>query len=178
MKDYKTPPSRLARLFNQGREQWRKRALERQAALRKLKVTVRDLKASRDQWKEEAKALSEKNARLTQTLEAERQALEQAEETHRATVGENSLVETHAEAPKGHRYPTAIIDMSIAQVMIALTGFRGAARSLAITAQALMFSVPSDSTIRLWCYRLGYYVLHRPIEYRDDWIFIIDMTVQ
>lgn len=52
MESYKSPASRLARLFHSGRERWKQRALEKQKQVRSLEVTVRDLRASRDHWKE------------------------------------------------------------------------------------------------------------------------------
>lgn len=55
MTEYKSSPSRLARLFHSGRERWKQRALEKQQQMRALEVTVRDLRTSRDQWKERAR---------------------------------------------------------------------------------------------------------------------------
>ena len=67
MESYKTPASRLARLFHSGRERWKQRALEKQKQVRSLAVNVRDLRASRDHWKERAR-----------TAEAELKKLQQA----------------------------------------------------------------------------------------------------
>jgi len=88
------------------------------------------------------------------------------------------LALTHGDAPKGHSYPVAVIYLGICQVVRAFTGFRGGARSLEITAEVMGSLSPSYSSIRLWTYRLGYYLLHRPIEYREDRVFIIDITVE
>lgn len=37
---------------------------------------------------------------------------------------------------------------------------------------------PSFSIIRKWLGRIGLYELNREKEYRTDWIFIIDLTVE
>jgi predicted nucleic acid-binding Zn-ribbon protein len=55
MESYKSPASRLARLFHSGRERWKQRALEKQKQVRSLEVKVRDLGSSRDHWKERAR---------------------------------------------------------------------------------------------------------------------------
>ncbi len=43
-----------------------------------------------------------------------------------------------------------------------------------------MFSkdTPSFSSVRKWLGRIGLYELNRDKEYRDDWIFIVDLTVE
>lgn len=50
-KDYKSPPTRLARLFRRSRDTWKRRAAQKQACIKKMRITVRDLTASRDHWK-------------------------------------------------------------------------------------------------------------------------------
>ena len=39
-------------------------------------------------------------------------------------------------------------------------------------------SIPSWSSHRLWLLRVGYYKLIRPKERADDWIWIVDFTIQ
>ncbi|MBD2303638.1 hypothetical protein [Nostoc sp. FACHB-190] len=40
------------------------------------------------------------------------------------------------------------------------------------------FDTPSFSSVRKWLGRIGLYELNRDKEYRDDWIFIVDLTVE
>ncbi|MEM7552836.1 MAG: hypothetical protein AAF378_01835 [Cyanobacteria bacterium P01_A01_bin.84] len=54
MKEFKSSPSRLIRLFKKSRENWKETALERQQKLRALEIKVRDLSRSRDNWKQRA----------------------------------------------------------------------------------------------------------------------------
>ena len=42
----------------------------------------------------------------------------------------------------------------------------------------LLAEAPSFSSIRKWLVRLGLYELNREKERRDDWIFIVDLTVE
>jgi hypothetical protein len=62
--NYKSSPSRLARLFKQGREKWKTKALDRQKRLQDADIRVRDLEKSRDKWKREAKELEKRNQQL------------------------------------------------------------------------------------------------------------------
>ena len=62
--NYKSSPSRLARLFKQGREKWKKKALVRQKKLQAADIKMRDLEKSRDKWKQEAKELAKQNKQL------------------------------------------------------------------------------------------------------------------
>lgn len=52
--EFKSPSSRLARLFRAGRDNWKQKALEKQKRLRALEIKVRDLSASREYWKNRA----------------------------------------------------------------------------------------------------------------------------
>lgn len=52
--EFKSPTSRLARLFRAGRDNWKQKALEKQKKLRALEIKVRDLSASREYWKTRA----------------------------------------------------------------------------------------------------------------------------
>ncbi|MCC5611188.1 hypothetical protein LC612_31635 [Nostoc sp. CHAB 5834] len=52
--EFKSPTSRLARLFRAGRDNWKKKALEKQKKLRALEIKVRDLSALREYWKNRA----------------------------------------------------------------------------------------------------------------------------
>jgi hypothetical protein len=54
-KEFKSPPARLARLFRAGRDRWKARAADKQRTIKKMRITVRDLTASRDHWKDLAR---------------------------------------------------------------------------------------------------------------------------
>jgi hypothetical protein len=69
MQEFKSPISRLARLFQKGRDNWREKALEKQAKVRALEVKVRDLLDSRENWK--ARALTAEGKLKDQKMEGE-----------------------------------------------------------------------------------------------------------
>lgn len=49
--EFKSPPARLARLFRRSRDNWKRRAADKQATIKKMRITLRDLNDSRDRWK-------------------------------------------------------------------------------------------------------------------------------
>jgi hypothetical protein len=57
---------------------------------------------------------------------------------------------------------------------------RGTSRAMGVFFDALQVpcACPSWSTGRLWLLRLGYYKLKRPKAQADDWVWIVDHTVQ
>jgi hypothetical protein len=59
-----------------------------------------------------------------------------------------------------------------------LNSFRGIAKTFKILAAHQLDESPNFNTIRQWVLRLGLYELNRSKEYRLDWIFIIDMTIE
>jgi hypothetical protein len=54
MESFKSPASRLARLFKRSRNAWKTKALDKQQRLRAAQVRIRDLEKSRAYWKERA----------------------------------------------------------------------------------------------------------------------------
>lgn len=69
MKGFKSEDSRLVRLFQQSREQWKQRAQDKQQKLRAMEIKVRDLSASREHWKKRAMLAIEQQRQLEKELE-------------------------------------------------------------------------------------------------------------
>lgn len=59
-----------------------------------------------------------------------------------------------------------------------LNSLRGIAKTFEILSIHQAYSSPNFNTIRQWVLRLGLYELNRKREYRSDWIFILDMTIE
>jgi hypothetical protein len=72
MQEFKSPVIRLARLFKKGRDNWKEKALEKQALVRKLEIKVRDLTNSRANWK--ARALAAEKKLRSQNIEGDVEA--------------------------------------------------------------------------------------------------------
>jgi hypothetical protein len=79
-----------------------------------------------------------------------------------------------------HHYSCGQITLWISLVIHAATRMRCASRVIKLVSQAfhLPIDAPSWHTGRLWLMRLGYYKIHRSKEIADDWIWIVDHTIQ
>jgi len=82
--------------------------------------------------------------------------------------------------PFHHQYSVGHAALFVSLVLTAATSFRGASRCMGIVVRSfqLPLSMPAWSTGRLWLLRLGYYKLTRGKEFAEDWVWIIDHTVQ
>jgi arginyl-tRNA--protein-N-Asp/Glu arginylyltransferase len=73
-REFKSTPARLARVFRRSRDTWKRRAADKQRALKKLRITVRDLSDSREHWKAIARQQSQQIAALRAQLDQAREA--------------------------------------------------------------------------------------------------------
>jgi hypothetical protein len=86
--------------------------------------------------------------------------------------------------PFHHTYSVGQISLFISLVLSAASSFRCASHALKLFMTYLLpclslpVSCPSWSCGRLWLLRLGYYKLNRPKERGDDWVWIVDHSVQ
>lgn len=64
------------------------------------------------------------------------------------------------------------------QVIKCGSSYRGVEKTFELYKEILSQDTPSFSSIRKWLGRIGLYELNRQKEYRDDWIFIVDLTVE
>ena len=172
--NFKTPLAGLVPYLYKAKEKWKARAIENQQELRRAKIRIRDLEASRDKWKERAK----QTEHLVKTEIKYEEKVTVPEAQSEDITPKNSIVAVYNEPPKFHSYPLYTIYMSVCFVIQSISGFRGSERNLKIIGEVMGSKVPCYSTIRLWTYRLGLYILLRQIEYRVDRTFIIDMTVE
>lgn len=70
--------------------------------------------------------------------------------------------------------------MFITLILNACTSLRGAERTLLLISDffSINYSTPSWYSGRIWLLRLGYYKLTRQKEKADDWIWIVDHSIQ
>ena len=67
-KEYRSSPARLVHLFQRSRNTWKHRAADKQATIKKMRIRVRDLSASRDHWKAVAEQQAGQIASLQEQL--------------------------------------------------------------------------------------------------------------
>jgi hypothetical protein len=80
----------------------------------------------------------------------------------------------------GHTYSVGQVLWFLWLVLQSTSSLRGAPRAMTVSLRVLElpYAVPAWSTGRLWLLRLGYYKLTRAKEQADDWVWMIDHTVQ
>jgi hypothetical protein len=177
MKDYKSSASRLARFFAKSRDQWRANAADKQKKIRALETRVRDLERSREKWKQRAQ-------------EAEQAALEGRFPTRRKggdsdpddVVHEGEYLARGGDlpqpTPRRHRFDLGWVEWVLLHLLVGLSSLRGTRRLLEACGMDAGEPIPAVSTIRAWLFRIGLFVLQQPIPRRDDWIIILDLTVE
>jgi hypothetical protein len=180
MKDYKSPVSRLARLFKKSRDGWKKRAKQKQKKVRALEVKVRDLTKSREQWKAKAKAAQQELREIKKEQKSNQTEANQEDEATESKPAPLSAgtSEIALSAPAGHLYPVFIIQLGIQQIIHGLSSLRGCQKNFELLAQFFELQTPSFSSIRGWLFRLGLYQLRSKPEKRSDWIIIFDLTIE
>ena len=86
------------------------------------------------------------------------------------------------EKVEGHWYPLCIIFLCIRLVIVAASPLRTAANSLNIIFETLPetsnYTAPSRTAITRWMQKLGYYKLKRSKVIADDWMVVIDASIQ
>lgn len=175
MNEYKSPASRLARLFKRSRDSWKERSKAKQKKIRALETKVRDISRSQSHWKEKAKQAKQELAELKKQLAAEKTDWKkEAEEEEKSST--ESEEEWHRAA--GHHYPAEIVKLGIEQVTHSLNSLRGSQKTFDLFSQYFKVGVPSYNSIRSWMLRVGLYALKQRAVYDEDWVLILDATLE
>lgn len=177
LSEYKSSDKRLVMVFKDSRERWKKNAAIKQKKLRSLSVKARDLSISRDSWKAKAKELEAENRRLKQEIETLKKTSFLLNSSSIGELKSESANELQV-APRGHVYPLGVVRLAIEQVILSLSSFRGVQKTFELFAQLFNLPIPSYNSIRNWVFKLGLYELKKEKEYRADWIFIVDTTLE
>jgi len=82
--------------------------------------------------------------------------------------------------PKDHKYPIFLIMIALEITLTTSCGFRATAKILAIFNKYFHFCkrTPSAVTVMNWVKKFGSFQLHKPVEMADDWIGILDESVE
>jgi len=68
--------------------------------------------------------------------------------------------------------------MAIRLVVFGLSSLRGASQSFDFFSKWFNGGLPCHTVVQNWILRLGLYKLQQPLERRDDWVFILDHTIE
>lgn len=82
--------------------------------------------------------------------------------------------------PKGYGFMILIIKDLMEHKLKTSISFRALALSFCIRKETMHFKckVPTHTTLLNWIHKLGYYQLTRPKEKSDDWVIILDESIQ
>lgn len=167
MDSFKSPVSRLARLFKRSRDAWKAKALEKQQRLRAAQVRIRDLEKSRAYWKERALAGERKEDAAPSEVASDEEAPPE-EPAQRLALS----------TPARHGYALMVIQLTLQLYLHTGIGLRGVGRVLQWFAPWWGLSAgPAPNSVRNWLYRCGLALLQRPPARRADWIYVIDATL-
>lgn len=92
-----------------------------------------------------------------------------------------SLQTEHWHTPvTNHHYSLGQIAGALSLIVDCRGSLRGAAAATGLIHRLLggELQIPSPTSVRSWLLRVGLYQLQRPLEKADDWVWIIDHTVQ
>jgi hypothetical protein len=172
--DYKSPLRKLVKFFEQSRNQWKEKTIEAKKNLKQLSNRVRYLERSKEQWKQKARTLEQELKELRSF--AEKQSLKKKNDS-KVIVTPSSRFEV---VPFHHQYSIGHIMLYLSLVLSTSSSLRGSHRCLETIMNFFQLSLPVPSwyTARLWLLRLGYYKLTRPKQLAEDWIWVVDHTVQ
>jgi len=167
MAGFRSPYARLIRLFEKSRDKWKKKAIERHKNIRALEVKIRDLEKSRAQWKSRALGQTDADSPIIVSENAD----DKTPPPDILTIETDEL-----SAPHNHQYSLLTMRLAI-ELQIMHISLRGTCRVLELFNWALLEGSPTFPTVQNWACRYGLYILHQPIEYRTDWVFVLDHTV-
>lgn len=114
----------------------------------------------------------------TETTEKSRRYFRKKEEVKPEEANLKSQIETEELNAKGHHYKIKTIQQALELAIDCGISFRGIEKVFELFQDFPEQTVPSFSSIRKWLGRIGVYELTREKEYRDDWIYIVDFTLE
>lgn len=179
-KEYTSPVQKLVRFFEKSRDQWKAKCGETKGMLKRLKSRNRFLHKSRDQWRQKAKQLGQELAEAKATEHRLREEVERLKAENRPTTPGSEGLTDFAVVPQRGQYSVGHAALFIRLVLADAASLRCAGRAIEtmLTCLQISLAAPAWSTGRFWILRLGYYKLTRPKEQADDWVWIVDHTVQ
>jgi hypothetical protein len=150
---------------------WKIKAVKRRFELKALNKRFKEVEESRDKWKQKA---NDRQAEI-QKLDNELSKLKKDYEN----LSKKKSVET-GKPPKRYKYGINVIQALVGCKLLSSGGFRALSKIFRIISLSLslVIEIPCRNTIRSWVQKIGYYELTRPKEVSDDWIIILDLSMQ
>ena len=181
--EYRSPQRKLVRFFERSRDQWKRKCMD---AKQRCKLLSKPSAGRREEPSAVACAggigratSSGDGAGAQQSKKENSFPLDKpASPSHGRPPG---MPNDWSCSPKGHHYSFGLIQTFVQLILSAPLSLRGAGSAMQLILQkmfALEASVPCASTGRLWILRLGLHELTCPKDNADDWVWLVDHTIQ
>lgn len=172
-KKYKSPLRKLVKFVEQSRDQWKDKYFQKKNQVKQLQNRMRYLERTKQEWKQKAQNLK------AEIIALEKKTLSLEKVKKKTSRKINNLADFEV-VPFHHKYSVGHMMLFFSFVNSASSSLRGGVLSLEVVKNffELSLDMPSWHSARLWLLRLGYYKLMRPKIQANDWIWIIDHTVQ
>jgi hypothetical protein len=180
--DYKSRPGALIWFFRKSRDRWKSKYQALKTTVKGLKVRIADLTKSREQWRRKAEQAGEQLSALEVAIAELRTRMAVPEEKKKTEPGGGPLSLTPPErrVPRGQQYAVGVVQWFVSLVLDCRASLRCAASVLGLLGSAAGQDAiaPHGSTGRLWLLRIGLAALLRPKVIAEDWVWMIDHSVQ
>ncbi|WP_013334783.1 hypothetical protein [Gloeothece verrucosa] len=168
------PISRQLRYQQQCRDNWKENATKKQEKIREYVQLTRSLKKSRDSWKDRAKKAEQRVKELEKQMGIT-SSTENAKNSSPDSSSDNDDNDEDCDRIAHHHYTLSTISIAVQQIITVGHSYRGVAKTMKLTSRD---DSPHYSSIKTWVERIGLYELQRPKQSRDDWIYLVDLTVE
>jgi hypothetical protein len=153
---------------NSASNSWKEKAKDRRLENKFLKQRVKELSLSRDNWKHKA---------LNRGVELE--AIEQELKELKKKFDRSSIISSE-EKVNGYVYDLVVIQMLVCIKLKTSASFRAIGKIMVIMVMYInsFTKTPHHTSVAIWVQKIGYYELTRPKASSDDWILILDESIQ
>jgi hypothetical protein len=180
-KDYQSRPGALAWCFRKSRDRWKRKFQDLKATVKGYKNRIADLTKSREQWRLQAEQASQRLSAVEAQNAVLRAQIAAAEEKKTAEGGGLlRLTPEEQRVPRGQQYAVGVVLWFVSVVLSGGASLRCAAKVFGLLGSATGQdeTFPDRSTGRLWLLRLGLAAFLRPKVRGEDWVWMIDHSIQ
>jgi hypothetical protein len=175
------PPSRQLRYQKQCRDNWKENAAKKQETIREYVQLTRSLKKSRDSWKAKAKHAEQRVKELEKQLaQFSPPSPHNPEDSSYSSEDSSSSEEPESISDRipHHHYTIPTISIAVQQIVEVGHSYRATAKTMELFSSFFSLDTPHYSSLKSWVERIGLYELQRPKKTRNDWLYLIDLTLE
>lgn len=180
-KEYSSRPGALIWFFRKSRDGWKSKYQVLKAEVKGYKNSVAAVTKSRDEWRLKAERFGERLEALEEESATLREAIAVQAEKKTAQDVPALIFDPDERLPaRGQQYPIGVVRWALLFVLKCSASLRCAANVLGLLGEETGHDdlAPDRSTCRLWMLRVGLWALLCPKRVADDWVWMIDHSIQ